>query len=330
MARLALTMACGDYDRVQALRTGRVTPEGIDLNLLPLEPEECFWRMLRFGEFDIAEMSLSSYCIARAKGDDRFVAIPAFLSRSFRHSSIYLRSGAGIGDPRDLAGRRIGVPEYQMTASVWTRGLLHDDYGVEASSVTWRTGGLEQPGRAERQPLTLPSHLRVEPVAADRTLIDELLDGEIDAIMAPRIPSAFRRGEPAIGRLFPDYAARELDYFQRTGIFPIMHLVVIRADVHARHPWVAQSVYKALTEAKRLALDGITAAPALRHTMPFLLDALERQEAVFGPDPWPYGVAANRPALETFTRYLVEQGLTTEKPDIDHLFAPSTLAESRI
>lgn len=330
MARLDLTLACGRYDRVAPLADGRVAAEGIDLNMVYLEPEECFWRMLRFEEFDAAEMSLGSYCMLRARGEQRFVAIPAFLSRSFRHSSIYVREGSGIDGPADLQGRRVGVPEYQMTASVWTRGMLADDHGVDLDSITWCTGGMEQPGRVERQKLVVPDRVRIEPIDSGSTLSSALLDGEIDALMAPRIPSAFTRGGGRVRRMFPDYADRELDYYRRTGIFPIMHLVVIRADVAAAHPWVAQSLYKALTLAKSVAIEGIAQAPALRYTMPFLLDAWERQVQVFGADPWPYGVAANRPQLETFSRYLSEQGIVEKAAAVDDLFAASTLIDSRI
>lgn len=332
MTRPVITFACGDYDRVWALRDGRVTVEGADLNMISLQPEECFWRMIRFGEFDAAEMSLSSYSILRAGGDDRFIAIPAFLSRSFRHESIYLRADAGIGQPGDLRGRRMGVPEYQMTASVWARGMLSDDYGVDAESITWCTGGLEQPGRVERQPLTLSRPVRLEGIDPGRTLSQALVAGEIDALMAPRVPSVFsaRGGRTGIRRLFPDYADLEVEQFRRTGVFPIMHLVVLRSDVAQRYPWLAQSLYKALEAGKRLALQGLAEAPALRYTMPLLLDALERQREIFGPDPWPYGLEANRPALETFGRYLLEQGLSEHPLDIDGLFAPSTLTAARI
>ncbi len=329
-AGLSLTLACGRYDRVGPLADGRVAVEGVDLNLVPLEPEECFWRMLRFEEFDAAEMSLSSYCMLRARGDERFVGIPAFLSRSFRHSSIYVREDSGIQGPKDLEGRRVGVPEYQMTASVWTRGMLADDHDVDLDSITWCTGGMEQPGRVERQKLVVPDRVRIEPIGPDSTLSGALLSGEIDALMAPRIPSAFRQGEGRVRRLFPDYAERELDYFRRTGNFPIMHLVVVRADVARANPWLPQSLYKALRQAKATAIEGIAEAPALRYTMPFLLDAWERQAEVFGPDPWPYGVDANRAQLETFSRYLTEQGIVERSTPVDELFAASTLIDSRI
>lgn len=327
---LDLTFACGGYDRIQPLVDGRVTVEGTRLNILRLEPEECFWRMLQNAEFDIAEMSLASYTIALAGGDDRFIGIPAFLSRSFRHSSMYVREDSEIGEARQLAGRRIGVPEYQMTASVWTRGLLEHDLGVDLSEVTWCTGGLEQPGRTERQPLALPDWVRVEPIGQDRTLSGALIDGDIDMLMAPRVPRVFRQEDGGVRRLFPDYRSRERDYYQRTGLFPIMHLVVVRRDVVEANPWIAQSMYKALTEAKRLAVTGLADLPALRYTMPFLLAALEEQHDVFGDDAWPYGVGPNQDALETFLSYLNEQGLVDSTPSPEDLFAASTLRESRI
>jgi 4,5-dihydroxyphthalate decarboxylase len=326
MSRLDLTLACGRYDRVWPLVDGRVRPEGIDLNVIPLEPEELFWRMINHAEFDVAEMSLSSYAVAMAGGDTRFVGIPVFLSRSFRHSSLYVREDSPVTGAAGLAGLRVGVPEYQMTAAVWTRGLLHHEFGVDLDGITWRTGGLEQPGRVERQALTLPDRVRIDPVPG--TLSQALLDGEIDALMAPRVPSVFRRG--GVRRLFPDYAQREADYYRRTGIFPIMHMVVVRADVAREHPWVARSLYKAFTEAKNVALAGLADAPALRYTMPFLLDALERQQEIFGADPWPYGVTPNRTALEVFADYLLEQGLTPDRIGVNDLFAPSTLIESRV
>jgi 4,5-dihydroxyphthalate decarboxylase len=328
MTSVALTLACGNYDRVWPLRDGRVRPEGIDLNVLTLEPEECFWRMLHDAEFDAAEMSLASYAIARAHGDDRFVGVPVFLSRSFRHSTLYLPPGSSVTEPEALRGKRIGVPEYQMTAAVWVRGLLADEYGIGAEDVVWRTGGLEQAGRPERQRLDLPAGITVDPVSD--TLSAALLAGEIDALAAPRVPSVFRDPANGVRRLWPDYAEREADYHRRTGIFPIMHMLVLRADVHRAHPWIAVSLYKAFEQAKKLALHGLADAPALRYTMPFLLDALERQEELFGPDPWPYGLAANRPTLDTFAGYLRQQGLVDTPFDPAELFAPSTRELSRI
>jgi 4,5-dihydroxyphthalate decarboxylase len=329
VAEVELTLACGAYDRTAPLADGRVRAEGIALNVLQLEPEEMFWRMMRHAEFDVSEMSLSSYAIAMSRGDERFVGLPVFLSRSFRHSSIYLRADSKITDAAELLGCRIGVPEYQMTAAIWTRGILADDHGVAARDATWVTGGLEQAGRAERQPLTLPEDIIVERLQ-DGTLTEALMRGDIDALMAPRVPSAFRSPDEPLRRLFPDYVDRELDYHRRTGMFPIMHLAVLRRDVHDRHPWVAQSLTKAFTRAKQEAVGGVEDAPALRWTLPFLLDAVERTREVFGDDPWPYGLEPNRTTLEVFLRYLREQGLIDRELDPTELFAASTHAESRI
>ncbi|HEX3786400.1 MAG TPA: ABC transporter substrate-binding protein [Pseudonocardiaceae bacterium] len=328
MTRVPLTLACGNYDRVWPLADGRVSPEGVDLNLITLEPEECFFRMISNAEFDVAEMSLASYAIAKANGDDRFVGVPVFLSRSFRHSTIYVREGSDITEAADLAGRRVGVPEYQMTASVWTRALLRHDFNVDTTGIVWCTGGLEQAGRHERQPLTLPDWVHTEHVPG--TLSQALVDGEIDALMAPRVPSVFREPASPVRRLWPDFAARETEYFGRTGMFPIMHMLVIRSDVDRAHPWLARSLYKAFSQAKQVALAGLADAPALRYTIPFLLDTLERQREVFGADPWPYGLAANRDILTKFIGYLVEQGLLAAPLDVDGLFAPGTRVESRI
>lgn len=326
---LDLTLACGRYDRVAPLLDGRVRVEGCDVTFIPLEPEECFWRMLQGEEFDVAEMSLGSFCMLRGRGDDRFVAIPAFLSRSFRHNAVYVRDDDSITSARDLNGAAIGVPEYQMTAAVWIRGLLADD-GLDLTSVRWRTGGLDQPGRIERQPLRLSKELDVAPIPSDRTLTELLLAGELDALTCPRVPRPMRHAGGGIRRLYPDFAARELAYFQTTGVFPIMHAVVIKRSVVDRAPWLPASLYKAFRQAKDVATAGLRDLPALPYTMPFLLDALERQHEVFGDDPWPYGVEPNRATLDAFVTLLAEQGLLERPLDVDTLFHPSTRQESKI
>jgi len=328
MARVPLTFACGRYDRVAPIADGRVVVEGCDLNLIPLEPEECFWRMLQGNEFDAAEMSLGSYCMLRARGDDRFTAMPAFLSRSFRHNAIYVRDDGSVNDVADLTGSAIGVPEYQMTAAVWIRGVLQHE-GLDLSTVHWRTGGLDQPGRIERQPLTLTGDFDVAPIPQDRTLTEQLLSGELAAITAPRVPGPMRTGG-GIRRLFPDYAARELAYWERTRLFPIMHTVVVRRELADEHPWLPTSLYKALQQAKATATAGLADAPALAYTIPFLVDTLERQAEIFGPDPWPYGLEPNRHTLDHFVGLLQEQGLLAAPLVVDDLFHPGTRRDSRI
>lgn len=326
-----LTLGCGAYDRTLPLADGRVRVAGVDLNVLLMDPEETFFRMVRHREFDIAEMSLGTYCMMRARGDDRFVAIPVFLSRSFRHNALYVRRDGPVGDPAALTGGRVGVPEYQMTASVWIRGLMADDLGIDLSAVTWVTGGIEQPGREEREPLRLTDDSITVERMTDRTLTQALVDGDLDAMMAPRAPSAFRHGDPpALVRLLPDWAERELAWYRRTQIFPIMHLVVIRAAIHEANPWLARNLQVAFSEAKALATDDLADAPAPRVSLPALLASVEEQREIYGSDPWPYGLDANVHVLGEFMDLMVGQGLMAEPIEPADLFAPSTLAISRI
>ena len=231
MSKLRLTLACWDYDRTRALADGRVRPEGIDLNFVPLDVEETFFRMLRYREFDVAEMSMSSYCVSLSREDPPFVAIPVFPSRFFRHSCIFVSARSGIREPKDLVGKRIGVPEYQMTAPVWIRGILSDEYGVKPTSVKYLTGGEEEPGRDEKLKLNLPAEFDVTPIGPDQTLAQMLADGEIDALHTARTPSTFYSRPDDVKRLFPDFVAAEKAYFRRTRIFPIMHVIAIRRSV---------------------------------------------------------------------------------------------------
>lgn len=325
MARLPLTLACWDYDRVRPLMDGTVRPEGIDLNLLPLVVEETFFRMLRHREFDASEMSLSSYVVSLGRPDRPFVAIPAFPSRAFRHSGIYVNAGAGIREPRDLMGRRVGSPEYQMTAPVWIRGILAEHHGVPPDSYTHVTGGEEHPGRDEKIPIRLPPHFRLERIGPGDTLAAMLRDGRIDALAAARRPST-HDGRRVV-RLFPDHVAVERDYYRRTGIFPIMHVVAIRRDVYEAHRWVARALLKALCEAQRIAYAGLRETAALKAMLPWANAHLEEAEALMGRDFWPYGLARNRSALETFLRYHHAQGLSDGTLRPEDLFAPETLEE---
>lgn len=330
MSKLRLTLACGDYDRVAPLKEGRVQPEGIDLNFIPLEPEELFFRMARYQDFDAAEMSLASYIIHRAQGKKMYQAIPVFPSRMFRHSAIYVNAGAGIEKPQDLRGRRVGVPEYQMTAVVWVKGILSEFYDVPPTEVHWLTGGQEEPGRKERMPLSLPPEFRVEPIGNDRTLSEMLESGELDALIAARTPSPFLRGSCKVRRLFADPVREEQEYFRRTGIFPIMHTVVIRSDILESAPWVALSLYKAFERARRVALQGVAGAPALRYSLAWLQHYWAEEERLLGPDAWAYGLAKNRRVVETLSRYLLEQGLIEEIVPVDELFFPTTHEEAKI
>ena len=330
MTKLKLSFACWNYDRTRALMERTVEPDGIELVYLDLPVEETFFRMIRHREFDVAEMSLSSYTVSLFRDPAPFVAIPVFPSRMFRHGSIYVHANAGIREPRDLVGKRVGTPEYQMTAPVWIRGILSEHYGVPVDSVTYVTGGEEEPGRGEKQKLDLPASIRIEPIGPTQTLARMLADGEIDALHTARMPSTFSPAGGPVRRLFPNYPEVEAQYFRATGIFPIMHTVVIRRDVYERHRWVAQSLQKAFAAAQRRTYDDLYVTAALKAMLPWLTAHVEQTRTLMGDDYWPYGFAPNRHALDTFLRYHHESGLSKRRLDPAELFAPEALEAYKI
>lgn len=327
-ASLSLTLACGDYDRTRALHDAAVVPDGIDLITLALPVEETFFRMARFREFDVAELSLSSYLLTLdddAKGP--FVALPVFLSRAFRHNGIYVHEASGIERPEDLVGKTVGVPEYQVTAAVWIRGILAEHHGVPVPSVRYRTGGLHQAGRVEKVHIALPDDIDIAPVAAGATLSDLLAQGAIDAVYSPRTLRCFAEQAPGVRRLFGDYPAVEAAYFERTGIFPVMHVVAIRREVYERNRWIAQSLFKAFEEARRIAMRGVDETAAFRYMLPWLQWEVERARALMGADYWTYGVAGNETTIATAARYSFEQGLAKRPFGPEEIFAPETLEQ---
>ncbi|MBN3851138.1 MULTISPECIES: ABC transporter substrate-binding protein [Burkholderiaceae] len=324
---LPLTVACWDYDRTSALFGSTVRIEGCSPTFFNLPVEETFFRALRSKEFDVAELSLSSYTVLRAKGISPYVAIPVFMSRMFRHSAIYVRTGAGIKEPADLKGRKVGVPEYQLTAPVWVRGILEDEYGVSAAHIHWYSGGVEQPGRHEKVSISLPPGVELAPIPTDETLSQWLLDGRIDALVAPRAPRLFAEGHPSIARLFPDFRRVEQDYFRRTGIFPIMHVLGIRNELVEQYPWLPASVFKAFLQAKNHALNELSEVGALKVSLPWLASDYTDAVAAMGQDFWRYGVSGNEATLNAFLRYHHQQGLSPRQLRIDELFAPQTLEQ---
>lgn len=330
MPDIPITIACGNYDRTKAIIDRRVKVEGCHVTYLPLYPEEIFHRQFVFAEFDVAEMNMSSYIRTVAAGTSQYVAIPAFVSRIFRHSGIYVRAGAGIEKPEDLRGKRIGLPEYQITAVVWMRGLLQHEYGVKPSEIQWRQGGQEQAGRHERTPLKPIAGLDLKSVPEDKTLVGMLRDGELDALFTARAPSSFLAGEPHIKRLFPDTRAAERAYYKKTGLFPIMHMVGIRKSLVERYPWLPVSVYKAFLEAKHLAMIDLTDVNALMVTLPWLEAETKETMAAMGADFWRYGVKESRHEIEALAQYSFEQGLIERKLTPEELFAASTLDMSKV
>jgi 4,5-dihydroxyphthalate decarboxylase len=329
---LQLSLACWDYDRTRALREGTVRPAGIDLTYLALPPEQSFFRMLRFGEFDVAEMSLSSYVLTLNQDQPPYVAIPVFPSRAFRHGGIYVPAGGRVREPGDLAGAVVGVPEYQMTAAVWIRGILAEHHGVPADQVSYRTGGLHDPGRHEKLPLSLPARFDVQPVGDGETLDGLLRSGAIDALYSARAPRSFdpAAADSPVRRLFPDVRDAEERYARQTGIFPIMHTVVLRRAVYERHPWVARSLLESFTESKRLAYPELVEVTALKSMLPWGVLEAERTMAILGRDFWPYGLDANRVTLNAFLRYSHEQGLAAKLWRPDDLFVPETLESTLV
>jgi 4,5-dihydroxyphthalate decarboxylase len=321
MPDLKLTLACFDYDRTRALIDGRVRPEGIDLDIKVLRPRQTFQRMLDDREFHVSELSLASYTALKGRGQCPFVAVPVALSKIFRHSCIYVRTDAGITAPADLKGKRVGTTQYGSTALVFMRGMLQHDYGVAPSDLHWFIGGLNTMTEQPLIALDLPQDVRLDVLKAGRTLEGLFAAGELDALLSIHIPSLFRAGSPRIARLFPDFRQVEQDYFGRTGIFPIMHTVVLREDVHRAHPWAARSLYQAFAAAKDLAIEGLHDSDALQLSLPWLLDHVEEAWRVFGKDFWSYGLAPNRPALAAIGRYVHEQGLSPRVVSPDELFA---------
>jgi len=330
MVDVPITIACGNYDRTRAIRDGRVSVEGCATTYLPLYPEEIFHRAFVYQEFDVSELSFSSYLRTVAGGNAHYIGVPAFVSRIFRHTGIYIRKDSGIKKPEDLRGKRIGVPEYQITAVVWMRGMMQHEYGVKPSDIHWRSGGQEQAGRHERTPLKPIPGLDLQTIGHDKTLVGMLRDGELDALFTARAPSSFLKGEPHIVRLFPDTRAAEQAYYKKTKLFPIMHLIGIRRSLCEKYPWLATSVYKAFCEAKALAMIDLRDVNALMVTLPWLEAETNETAAIMGDDFWRYGVDENRPEIDALTQYAHEQGLIDRKPSIEELFHPATFDISKV
>lgn len=315
---LRLTLACADYDRTRALIDGSIKPDGIDLAVKVMRPREAFPRMLEGGEFDACEMSLSAHAILKSKGDTRFIGIPAMLSKMFRHTGMYVRPGAGITTPKDLAGKRVGTNRYSSTGLIAMRGLLQDEYGVAPSALRWCIGPLNDPAEQPQLPTNISNY---DTAPAGTTLETLFEQGEIDAIFSNDIPALFVKGSLLITRLFPDVVIAEWESFLRTGIFPVMHVVVLRSEVHRAHPEAALSLYNAFLQAKDLALRHLYDSDTLHVSLPFLIDHIEEARGLFGKDYWAYGIEKNRPALSALCRHIHEQGFAPRLLSPEELFA---------
>jgi 4,5-dihydroxyphthalate decarboxylase len=330
MSKPSLTIATWDYDRVRAIADGRVTVEGCDVNFIALAPEECFHRAYFHQEFEVAEIGFSPFLIAVSRGTPPYAALPVFLSRMFRHSAIYIRTDRGITKPEDLRGKKIGVPEYQMSAAMWPRGMIAEDHGVRPDEMLWVQGGLENWGRKDKFPLNLPEGFPLSAAPEGKSLSALLAAGELDAVFSARAPSCYRKPGVPVARLFEDYASAERAYYKKSGVFPIMHALGVRNDVLEKHPWVAMSVYKAFSEAKRLADEEFFEVTALKVGLPWIGSEAQATRDLMGHDFWPYGVEPNRKTLETMTRYSYEQGLAVRKLSVEELFVPGTLESIKV
>jgi len=321
MSDIKLSLAMSYYDHVSDLVRGRVRAEGITLITNELPVEEIFFRMVSFTEWDIAEFSMGKYVSLVGTGAPPFRAIPVFPSRVFRQSSFYVAPRAGIAGPSDLAGRRVGIPEWAQTAGIYARAYLQHQCGILLRDIRWVQAGVNEPGRIEKVKLSLPSGVAIERVS-DRSLNDMLLAGDLDAIISAREPNAFVTHDPRIVRLWPGYRVLEEAYYRETGVFPIMHAIVIKAETLDRHPWIAMNLFKAFEEAKTNSLRNILGSATSRIPIAWSHHAAIEAQKVFGDDCWPYGIEPNRRTLEAFLQYCLEQGVTNREVRIDELFPP--------
>jgi 4,5-dihydroxyphthalate decarboxylase len=323
MANLNLSVAVGPYDRTRALIDGAVQIDGVDPVFMQLVPEEIFFRAFRAAEFDICELSMSSYTVKTAQGNCPYIAVPAFVSRAFRHTAIYVRTDR-IKKPQDLKGRKVGVPEYQLTANVWARAFLEDDYGVKRSDIHWIRGGIEHAGRPEKISINLPAGVRLDNAPEGKTISALLAEGEIDGFIAPRPPTVVEKGHPNIGWLFPDPVAVAKDYYKRTSFFPIMHVLGIRRELAEKHPWLPSAVYKAFEQAKQVGLEKLSDTSATKATLPFVEERLKEARDLMGQDFWSYGVEPNRKVLDYFLEQHYREGLSSRRVSVDEMFHPAT------
>lgn len=324
MSEPEFTITCVASDRTRLFATGEVEVPGCTVRMQFAEPEAIFREALNNQSYELTELSMSSHIITTARGAAHYIAVPVFLSRAYRHSAIFVRAGARISSLADLKGANIGVPEYQQTAAMWVRGMMADE-GVKASDVTWHVGGLNAPSPGERIVLQLPENIVVKTLSGDATLDQMLLDGQLDAIISPRVPASVLRGDPGVRRLYSDLRAAEMAYYQQSGFFPIMHALALRKDVAEANPWLPEALFKAFCDAKRLRQEEMAMTNVLRVSLPWAGHDYADAMAITKGDPWPYGFERNRAELQAMTRYMHADGTASRKVAPEELFHPSTL-----
>jgi 4,5-dihydroxyphthalate decarboxylase len=328
-ARLHLTLATTDYDHVRDLVNGVVRAEGIVLTAFVLPVEEIFYRFIKNREWDVSEMSFGKFIGYASQGRSPFVGIPVFPSRVFRHSAFYVRTDRGISTPRDLEGKRVGIPEWAQTAGIYARGFLSETAGVDLGKIQWVQAGMNEAGREEKVEFTLPAGIRYEQ-RRDTSISAMLLSGEVDAAISARVPDAFEKGDGKIARLYPDYRAEEIRYYAATRIYPIMHVIAVRRAVFERYPWIAMNLFNAFDEARRRSLERIRDLTASRIPVPWAATVTGEWSKNFGDDPFPYGLEQNRKTLDAFCRFAHAQGVTKERLTPDDLFPKEVRASVKV
>jgi 4,5-dihydroxyphthalate decarboxylase len=329
MSNIKLSLAIGDYDHVRDLLDGSVRAEGIDLTVLRLPIEEIFYRFIKNREWDVSETSFGKVVSLASQDDRGLVAIPVFPSRVFRHSSIYVGADSAITKPEHLNGKRIGVPEWAQTASVYSRGMLAHEYGVDLKSIHWHQGGVNEAGRVEKVKLKLPEGMKYT-VVKDKSLSQMLLAGELDAVLSARPPQPYADGDKRLRRMFEDYRTVELAYWKKTGIFPIMHVVTMRREAYEANRWIAMNLLKAFTEAKDRSIKRMLDITASFYPLPWMDQNTNISRELLGDDIWPYGIEGSRKTLEAFTQYAFEQGVCHRKVAPEEMFAPEVLTTFKV
>ncbi len=311
--KIPITLACGDYEIIRALKEGQVEPDGIDLTVLTeMDSTTRHWRFIRNRDFDMAETSASSYVVAKDQGEP-VTALPVFLHRRFRHGFVFINTQKGIKSPKDLIGRKVGIKSFLVTAGHWMRGILEHEYGVPHKSLQY-FAELDEDIEFE-----VPADLNITRLPHDKSVEKMLAEGELDAVIHSSIIKPLAAGDPRVGRLFPDYKAEEIAFYKKTQIFPIMHVLGVKQEIVDKHPWVPINMFHAFQKAKSLAMARM-ANPRIV-PLAWYREAWEEQESILGPDPWEYGLGdRNRHTIETLAGYSHEQGLTKKRHTADDLF----------
>jgi 4,5-dihydroxyphthalate decarboxylase len=328
MSKVRLTIATSDYDHFADFKTGKVQAQGIDANWLTFGFHEIFARFTANREWDVSELSFAKFTSLVSEENSDVIGLPVYASRMFRLGGIYVNKDAGIKTPYDLAGKKIGMPEWAQTAAVYTRGWLQHKIGIDLAKIEWFQAGTVEAGRMEKVALKLPNGLKLTPVP-NKSLTEMVISGELDAIIIANPPPALRYGHPKVARLFEDWLAEEEKYYAETGAFPIMHIIAMRKAILDDAPWIARNLYNAFETSKNNALERILSAEVSRYPVPWLTAYAERMQEMFGKDLFPFGIEPNRKPLEMFLQYAHEQGIAKKHMTPDEIFPKGIMTSTK-